>query len=177
MSWKAMKRRLMRELKRIKVKRKMKLNGGINTNWDHLKFEDVEELESKDLVEEFEKLIGYVFPEDFKDFVYKYNCPYFITDTFDVDIEDIGSTVFDLHSFNKDSGCSVWKMYEWYNEDEQDFVGKYIQFGSSGFGDYICFDMETNEVVFIDHETLEIVKLADTFTEFTHMLYEDDYED
>ncbi len=142
-------------------------------NWSHLNIYRHRELKSENMILEFEEMMKYTLPEDFKDFVRHHNGARLINDAFDVNIEAIGTTDFSPLSFNKGDPENIWNFCEWYNEDEQDFVGKYLEFGMTSAGDHICFDMTNNHIVLIDHETLEIAEVADTFTEFSHMLYED----
>ena len=146
--------------------------------WTEMKWDFIEKLEDEKLIEEFEQFVGYTLPEDYKACVKLYNGGAPEWDSFDVKNEDIGTTDLGyLHSFNKDSGNSIWKLYDWDEECEEykDFIGRYIEFTSTSFGDHICFDTTNNHIVFIDHETLETEELADTFSEFINSLYE--YED
>ena len=146
-------------------------------NWEFLKPYDIMELESESSIEEFEKEIGYTFPGDFKDFVRHCNGASFEKECFDVDIEEIGTTDFRPYSFNRTDSISIWRLsgFDETDEDLKEIAKKYINIADTSFGDLICYNVTDNHLYFIDHETLEIVKLADSFTEFSHMLYEDEY--
>ena len=175
MSLENLKRRFVRVLRSIFKKKKRR---GLNMNWKDMEWDYVEELESDSIIEEFEAFVGYTFPEDYKECVKLYNggAPEY-TD-FDVKNESIGTTCIDyLYSFNKDASESIWDLYGWdeFCEETEGLIGKYIAFAGDSGGNSLCFDTETNHIVFVDHETLEIEELADTFTEFINLLYE--YED
>ena len=45
----------------------------VNMNWDFLGPSDVENLESENIIEEYENKVGYTFPEDFKSFMRQCN--------------------------------------------------------------------------------------------------------
>ena len=144
--------------------------------WQELNWSFVEELEDEKLIEEFETFVGYTFPEDYKACVKLYNGGAPEWDTFDVKNEDIGTTDFGyLYSFNKDSEESIWDLYGFDGSDRKSrkYAKKYIAFTSTSFGDPICFDKKSNHIIFVDHETLKVEKLAKSFSEFMEMLYEE----
>ena len=143
--------------------------------WQEMKWSWVKQLKSDNLIEEFENMIGYTFPEDYKECVRLNNGGAPELEAFDVKNEYIGTTGFGyLYSFNKDDISSIWNLYEWdeCDDDQRAFIGRYIPFTSSAGGDPVCFDTTNNHVVFIDHETLEVEELANSFSAFIEMLYE-----
>lgn len=145
-------------------------------NWDNIELWDYNKLESDSLIGEFESLVKYVFPDDFKDFVRQYNWARPKKDEFDTKVTK-GRDIMAISSFNKDDGETIWNSYEWDEECEgfEGFTGRYIPFAFSNCGDDICFDASNNHIVYIDHETAEIEEVADTFTEFINSLYESEY--
>ena len=142
-------------------------------NWDNIELWDYNKLDSDSLIGEFEGLIKYVFPDDFKDFVLQYNWARPEKDTFDTKVTE-GRDIMAISSFNKEDIETIWNSYEWDEECEEfkGFTGRYIPFAFSNCGDDICFDASNNHIVYIDHETAEVEEVADTFTEFINSLYE-----
>ena len=45
-------------------------------------------------------------------------------------------------------------------------MGTMAAFAGDPFGNLICFDKTNDHIVFIDHETLSIEPVADSFSEF-----------
>ena len=148
----------------------------VNMNWDFLGPSDVEKLESENIIEEYENKVGYTFPEDFKSFMRQCNGAFLEKELFDVDIEEIGTTDFRTFSFNKDSSSSMWEFGEFDEMDDyfKKLAKKYICIADTSFGDFICYNIKNDKLYFFDHETLRKVKLANSFTEFSQMLYEDE---
>lgn len=150
-------------------------------------------LESTDLIEEYEQVVGYTFPKTFKECVKKHNAgdlKYMLFDS-----ESFGPQDFVLCSFNKEDRNSIWGMNELYvefrDEIKQDglnkqsdlvskkceiFTQKYIQFASSYFGTIYAFDKTNGDVVLVnkmtDNKPLKIEKIANSFDEFIEKLYE-----
>ena len=148
----------------------------VNMNWDFLGPSDVEVLESENIIEEYEKEIGYTFPNDFKSFMRQCNGARLEKELFDVDIEDIGTTDFRTFSFNKDSASSIWDLGPFDEMDDyfKKLANKYTCIADTSFGDFICYNVKNDRLYFFDHETLKKIKLANSFTEFSRMLYEDE---
>ena len=46
-----------------------------------------------------------------------------------------------------------------------------VPFGIDSFGNYICYSLKTNTVVFWDHETIKVESTQKTLTEFVKSLY------
>ncbi len=160
-----------------------------------MKWVDGKKLESKKLIDEFEKMRGYTFPKSFKKFIVKNNgaTPEFYC----FDTEESVERVFGyLFSFNKedDSALSMWDAVEAYEghietakmcEDFEDLEAyeaiydRYILFADTAFGDEIAFDRYDDSIVFIDSETLDVEKIAEDFDDFLECFYEgeDDDED
>ncbi len=150
-------------------------------------------LESKKLIEAYERLRRYTFPQSFKDCVELNNggCP--MLTEFDTD-ETEGRMFGFLYSFNacEKQGITVWDNVNAYEIRVQDAMAdedidclndiayiyqNFVCFADTSFGDEIAFYKRDDSVVFIDHETLEIEKIADSFEEFIDSLYEEDDDD
>lgn len=151
-----------------------------------LKWEYIDPLESETLINEFEELVGYKFVDSYRQCVVQNNggCPN--KDVFDTDVAE-GRCIGYLFSFNKNDKFSVWdsididksniEVAEQYGvsgefERLKYIFDRYVAFADSPAGDDIAFDKTDDSVVFIDHETLEIEKIANSFDEFLSCLYE-----
>ena len=138
-------------------------NGGDNMDWKY-----VIPLKSYTSIIEFENIAEYRFPPDFKKCVKLYNGGLPTKNAFDTDkhSERLLKTFL---SFNKEDIDSVWNAIEWSKEE---LSGKYVTFAIDNFGNLVCFDIHNDEIVFIDHETFNIEKVADSFSNFLEKLYE-----
>ncbi len=135
----------------------------------------VEPLKSEKLISDYEKKIGYTFPEDFKACVRQNNNGYPENKVFySLKGNRKRKRVFNLlFSFNKDDTPSIWNYNDWQGRFRDWFhysngeVENYVAFAGDPFGNLICFDRRTNEIVFIDHEQLGTgaERIANTFTE------------
>ncbi len=129
-----------------------------------------EPLESEDLIKEFEIKENYNFPKEYIDIIKNFNAGYpefeeFISWQGERKIERVFSS---LLSLNKGSKINMWHFNDslhriWAENREFD---NYIVFASDPFGNIICFDKTNDHIVFIDHETLSIEPVADSFSEF-----------
>jgi len=126
-----------------------------------------DKLKDNNLIEKLESELNYNFPVDFKKIVLLNNgaCP--TPNVFDSKVSR--ENVFDhLLSFNKEDKANIWKI-----NTRSDYASdKYIIFGICSFGDFLCFDKETNNVIYLDHETMEIEEAATTFTQFINSFYD-----
>lgn len=131
----------------------------------------VEDLQSEDLINEYEEVIKYHFPEDFKKCVRNYNGAYPVLEVFlSFKGKRKKKRVFNhLFSFNKNDVTTIWKYNDWngrfheWNTDGK--MENYVAFAGDPFGNLICFDKTDDKIVFIDHETLTVENVTDTFTE------------
>ena len=129
-------------------------------------------LESADLIEEYESKVGYIFPDDFKAVIKENNGARPELKQFKSKLGRRKNTrVFDhLLSFNKNDSWSIWDCNDW-NGDMRDWnengkMENFVAFAGDPFGDLICFDKTNDHIVFIDHETLSIEPVADSFSDF-----------
>ncbi len=150
-------------------------------------------LESKKLIEAYERVRGYTFPQSFKDCVELNNGGRPKLTEFDTD--ETEGRIFDcLYSFNarEEHGTTVWENVNTYETFARDAIidkdidwlsdvayiyQNFVCFADTPFGDEIAFYKPDDRIVLIDHETLEIEKIADSFEEFIDSLYEEDDDD
>lgn len=136
----------------------------------------VHNLQSEDLITDYEKTVKYCFPDDFKNCIKIYNGAYPILKVFtSFKGKRKRKRVFNhLFSFNKEDVSKIWSYNDWnggfhdWNEDGK--MENYVAFAGDPFGNLICFDKTNDKIVFIDHETLDIESVADSFTELVNSL-------
>lgn len=133
-----------------------------NINWKYVKA-----LKSANLINEFETLVCYELPKEFKECVLQYNGGRPERKGFDTD-KNKGRELKSFLSFNKEDRETVWKTYEWNKEELAD---RYLAFAIDNFGNLICFDVRNGNVIFLNHENLSTEHIAETFTEFLELLY------
>lgn len=134
----------------------------------------VSDLKSTDLINEFERLIGYTFCDSFKKFVMQYNGACAHPDgysTFDTE-ESVGHLLAYFLSFNMEDPAPIWNSRNW-DDCGTGMKDEYVVFADTCFGDSIAFDKSDDSVVFINHETLNVEKIADDFDGFLNSLYID----
>lgn len=128
----------------------------------------VKELENVDNIAEVESLIEFKFPEDYVNTVKDYNGGRPNPEAFDTDYGK--EYVFGgLLSFNKDDIENIF--------DDIDSIEFFpyellVPVGVDPFGNYICYDKETFQLKFWEHETGRIEHMADSFTELLAQLYD-----
>ncbi len=150
-------------------------------NWDNYIWDDTN-LDGLEKLPDFEKKTGIKFPIEYLEIITKHQGK-----TPEPSIFKIGdkfTTVFNtLYHFSSDEDndfCNLEKRYESLKENYSD---KIIPFGDTPSDDSICFDYRESannpKIIYIIHELSgdESVKfVADSFTEFLDMLYEDEEE-
>lgn len=132
-------------------------------NWKYVKA-----LKSANLIDEFETLVCYELSKEFKECVLQYNGGRPERKRFDTDANK-GRELKSFLSFNKEDRETVWKIHEW---DKGELANKYFAIAIDNFGNLICFDMNDDNVVFLNHEDLSVEHIVKTFTEFLESLYE-----
>lgn len=103
-----------------------------NMNWKYVKA-----LKSANLIDEFETLVCYELPKEFKECVLQYNGGRPERKGFDTDANK-GRELKSFLSFNKEDRETVWKIHEW---NKGELANKYFAFAIDNFGNLICFDM------------------------------------
>ena len=132
-------------------------------NWKYVK-----PLKSEKLIDDFEQLVCYSFPNEFKSCVQLHNGGRPAYRGFDT-AKNVGREIKSFLSFNHNDRETVWKIYEW---NKEELSNKYIAFAIDNFGNLICFDSKNDSVVFFNHEDLSIELIANSFVEFMNLLFE-----
>ena len=132
-----------------------------------MKWKYVKPLQSKDLIQKFEHLVGYRFPLAYKRCVLHHNGGRPERRGFDT-VRCAGRELKAFLSFNYDDPETVWKAREW-NKDM--LCDKFIAFAIDNFGNQICFDTDNGHVVFLRSEDYLVEHVADSFSKFMYMLY------
>ena len=113
-----------------------------------------------------EKSINYTFPNDYKEYILNLK-PLKIKNNLFKTKNGYEKVLRYLNSFEADSKTYILEA--------QQFDSKYklelVPFGLLEFGDLICFDRRTNDIVIYNHELDEIEIKANSFNEFLKMLY------
>lgn len=131
-----------------------------------IQWKRIKPIEDSTSIESFENQFCYVFPDEFKELVKTCNGAFPVPSVFDSE-KAIGRDLRILLSFNKSDIENIWDTYE--NLVELD--GDYIAFAADDFGNLICFEKETNKVVFWDHELGKAENVAASFNDFLDKLY------
>jgi len=127
----------------------------------------VEPLKDSFLIEAFERQERVRFPEEYRVRVLRFNGAYPSKESFITKNGTI-TTMKCLLSFNKDSVESIWVLPDYFCADLQ---RQYVNFADDDNGNHICFDKNDLSVVWIDHETEQIEKVAPDFESFLNMLF------
>lgn len=131
--------------------------------WNYIK-----PLENEELISEYEKNIGYIYPAVFRTAVKKYNGGY--PEKSSVDAQNGRNfSVKRLLSFNRNDKESVWRIGI---PPEEGLADRFAVFALADGGDLFCFEKATDKVFVIDHETLEAIPIASGFTGFQRKLYD-----
>lgn len=151
-----------------------------------LEWDFVISLDSENLIDEFEKTVEYKFPISFRKCVIMNNGGYPSKEIFDTEVADERCIEY-LLSFNHNDSWSIWKVLEayksnikvaeQYNDLEelkmlQNIMDNYVIFAEDPGGNEVAFKKTNDSVVYIDHETLEIEHIANSFDEFLDCLYD-----
>ena len=131
-------------------------------NWKYVKT-----LKDNGLVKEFEEKNDFNFPNEFVDLVNNFNGGRPEKSAF-VTQSGKERAIKGLLSFNKDDIETIWKISDW-NKSELD--NKYIAFAIDNFGNLICFDKSSKNIVFIEMETLKSDLVSSSISEFISTLY------
>lgn len=143
------------------------------------------------IINEYEKIIGYRFPTIYKELLSKYNGLYPQRDTFtyyDEALKRKEENSIYFYCFNHDDLDPLYSdglIGEYLDDD--DFINtSLIPFGGTGNGDYICFDYSEDKntdnpkIVVLHHDApddddnLIFSFLGNSFEEFMDSLYESD---
>lgn len=122
-------------------------------------------LSSEESIKEFEWMVGLALPESFKACVRDCNGARPKRRLFDTE-QTSDRVLKSLLSFNRSDKENVWWAYL---SVEAAMNGACIPFAVDAFGNFICFN-RAKEVVFVDHETLGVEKVAGSFDAFLYGL-------
>ena len=106
-----------------------------------------------------ESIIGYKFPDDFKNY-YKSLDDIRVSKTINV----LGNEKMLRCFFSMDSESKLY-IVKYINFDSK-YNSVLIPIGEFEFGDLLCFDKNTNYIFIYNHEEDNITKLSDSFDEF-----------
>jgi hypothetical protein len=135
----------------------------MNIQWKYVKT-----LESKSAIDAFETETQYRFSDAFKTCVRENNGGRPVPCAFDTE-KTKGRAMKSLLSFNESDASNMRAI----NGAGIGDIGKaYIAFASDNFGNLLCFDRAGGRVVFWDHETGAVERVADDFAAFLQSLYE-----
>lgn len=123
----------------------------------------VKPIASVEIINEFERNFNYKFPADYKECAIKYNGGRPKVKVFDTTTTK-ECEFKSLLSFNRDDRETIWNVNENCKES-------YIVFAIDSAGNSICFNKSDNTIIFVNHETKSVEKIADNFTTFINSLY------
>ena len=87
-----------------------------------------------------------------------------------VDISNLGSVPYSRNVTLQDNAKgNAFSLYEAIDNSSR----KYFPFGSVGNGDYFCFNMQTQHIVYYQHETQKAYDICETFSVFITLLKEE----
>ena len=128
----------------------------------------VKKLETTDLIDDYERLVKYVFCDSFRRCIIANNGGRPSKKIFDTD-KTHERVLKSFLSFNKEDKENVWNIFDWNKEELTD---RYIPFGIDNFGNLICFDRNNDQIVFVNHEDMSVENISDDFDDFMNGLYE-----
>ncbi len=154
-----------------------------------IQFKCYEKLEDKALLDEFEELIDWKLPKDFRRFVRKYNAAQMeLNITYGVcfRLNDQDCALDRFMNFNRSSedlgvNC-IWEWYDFIDDDyeyfeEENLAEKYgelcdyFAFAYTPSDCKICFNKKNGGVYYFDTDDCSLTKIADNFTKFVKGLY------
>ena len=117
-----------------------------------------EPLQDSSLIRAYERQEWVRLPKEFKELVLSVNGAYPSREEF-ITEQGTVTNLKCLLSFNRDSRNTIWVMPD------------YVVFAEDSNGNYICFQKNDLSVVWIDHETEKVEKVAPDFGSFLNMLF------
>ena len=110
--------------------------------------------------------LSYNFPSDYRDFYSSQISLHIKPNLFKVgNVEKMISYLF---SMDENSKTFIMKCQKFDSSYEKELV----PFAELEFGDLLCFDRNTNDIVYYNHEQDTISKVADNWQQLKDMLYE-----
>lgn len=128
----------------------------------------IKTLQDENLIKEFEEMLSYNLNRGYVDCIKQNNGGRPSNRVFYTE-QGTERVVKSFLSFNKEDRETVWKILDWNKDILED---KYIPFAIDNFGNIICFFKQDDSVVFIEHETGIVEKIASDFESFISGLTE-----
>lgn len=124
----------------------------------------IKKLKDKSLITEFQNKYLYVFPYSYVEFIKINNGGRPKYERF-MTKKGIERCIKSFLSFNFDDIENIWDVVEivW-NQS-------LVPFATDNFGNMICFNVKTNQVIFWNHEDCSIDSIAGSFRVFIEKLY------
>ena len=129
----------------------------------------VESMEVDSPVRELEELLNVKLPSDFVDCVKENNAGFPNLKTFETN-QGIERVFSNLLSLDSDDDENIFYSYQFIcDETDRNDI---LPFARDSFGNYICFEFNDNlpKVVFWNHESKTLDKVAESFTDLLKML-------
>ncbi len=128
----------------------------------------VKKLSSESLIDGYEKIYHFKFPEVYKKCVLINNGGRPDKKTF-ITKNKNEHTLKSFLSFNTEDKETVWEITEWNREE---LASKYIPFAIDNFGNLICFQKDNTYIAFINLDDMSCEIVSTSFDEFINSLYE-----
>lgn len=126
----------------------------------------VKELKNYDNVNEFEKITNIKLPQDYIELIKKYNGARPSLKLFKT-VSGVEHVVKAILSYNKEDRENIFKTYDWIKEQ---LPINFVPIASDPAGNYICYNKDF-ELYYWEHETTNVEKIADSFSDFINNLY------
>lgn len=129
-------------------------------NWNN-----IDTLQSLTLVDDFGDVMNYMFCEKFIHTITRANGG--VPDKRNFDTDKIkGRKIKTFLSFNHEDKKTVWKAAA-----SESLLDRQVPFAADCFGNLVCFDADTDKVIFINYEDKSMELIADDFESFINNLY------
>lgn len=121
----------------------------------------IKPLVAENLIRDAEEKLGYNFTSSYVDFVKKYNGSRPPVSVFSTSISQ-ERTIKSFLSFNPSDAENIIKL----NKGVVEISAMLVAFAIDNFGNYICFDKQSHQVIFLDFETGKTELIGKTFSDF-----------
>ena len=135
-------------------------------------FKYIVKVKDKKAIEKFEKLIGFKLPVSLSNVLLKNNYGYPVNNSFAKD--SLSFSIKCLLSLNDDDDENIFDFFEASREEVDEIGFNFIPFAIDNYGNSICFIQDTNFVIYIDDETLEVFNTKMVIEEFFDNLKPED---
>lgn len=124
------------------------------------------DLETLNYIDNVEKEINYKFPPDYKNYLLGGESLKLKNNMF-VLANGIEKIVRYLYSMDPNSKTYILKFQKF----DSELNDKLVPFAELEFGDMLCFDRSSNDIVIYDHETDTMTFVASNWNDFFNSLY------